>query len=145
MIAFEKLFAPMLHDIENIRKNEQLVESKENFVKESWEVVVKANKEVTKMLEMIEEKKAELILKQQRAAEIRLQIAALHEELESIAEQEGEIIDKIINPTQEQVDQTESNVVAIGEEISSVKTKIKRFKAQAEDFESQVVYFNSEL
>ena len=51
------------------------------------------------MLAIIEEKKADLIPKQQRAAKIRLQIATLHKELESIVEQEGEIIDKIINPT----------------------------------------------
>ena len=44
MTAFEKLLIPMLHNIENIRKNEQLVESKENFVKESWAGVVQANK-----------------------------------------------------------------------------------------------------
>lgn len=74
MAAFEKLLVPMLRHFDNVRENEHQIVTTEAFVKEKWELVMKADEEVTKMLGMIEEKKKELASKQTRVAEIRLQI-----------------------------------------------------------------------
>lgn len=75
-------------------------------MKEKWELVTKADEEVTKLLGMIEEKKKELAPKQTRVAEIRVQIddlrrqiAAPDSELGSITEEESCIVDKVVKPT----------------------------------------------
>lgn len=48
MTIFGQFFVPMLQNIDNMRENEQLVETKETSLKESWDVVIKSNKEITR-------------------------------------------------------------------------------------------------
>ena len=65
--------------------------------------------------------------------------------METLAVEEKETIDKVINPTQEKVDKFVLDVVAKGEEMSSIEDKIKQLKIQAESFESQAYHLNAQL
>lgn len=64
MTMFEKVLVPMLHNINNLRKIEQVVDAKETFVKESWDLVRKADNEITNWKAVIDEVKAHITLKQ---------------------------------------------------------------------------------
>jgi chromosome segregation ATPase len=152
MATFEKLLVPMLRHIDNVRENEHQIITTEAFVKEKWDLVMKADEEVTKMLKMIEEKNKELASKQTRAAEIRLQIdnlqrqiAALDNELGSITEEESRIVDKVVKPAQDTVEQTTTDALAVAEELSNVEKKLEQLRVQAENFEPQSLYYNLEL
>ncbi|XP_050915350.1 histone promoter control protein 2-like [Lathyrus oleraceus] len=152
MATFEKLLVPMLRHIDNVRENEHHIETTEAFVKEKWELVMKADEEVTKLLGMIEEKKKELAPKQTRFAEIRLQIddlqrqiAALDSELGSITEEESRIVDKVVKPAQDTVEQTTTNALVIAEELSKVEKKLEQLRVQADNFEPQSLHYNLEL
>ena len=113
---------------------------------------MKADEEVTKMLWMIEEKKKELASKQTRAVEIRLQIddlrrqiAALDSELGSITEEESRIVNKVVKQTQDTVEQTTTNALAVAEELSRVEKKLEQLRVQADNFEPQSLHYNLEL
>ena len=115
-------------------------------------MVMKADEEVTKMLGMIEEKKKELSSKQIRAAERRLQIndlrrqiAALDSELGSITEEESRIVDKVVKPAQDTVEQTTTDALAVDEELSKVEKKLEQLRVQADNFEPQSLHYNLEL
>lgn len=152
MATFEKLLVPMLHHIDTIRENEYQIETTKAFVKEKWELVTRADEEVTKLLGMIEEKTKELVPKQTRAAEIRLQIdslrrqiAALDSELGSIIEEESRIVDKVVKPAQDIVEQTTTDALAVAEELSKVENKLEQLRVQADNFEPQSLHYNLEL
>jgi chromosome segregation ATPase len=152
MATFEKLLVPMLRHLDNVRENEHQIITTEAFVKEKWDLVMKADEEVTKMLGTIEEKKKELASKQTRASEIRLQIddlqrqiAALDSELESITEEESRIVDKVIKQAQDTVEQTTNYALAVAEELSNVEKKLEQLKVQADNLEPKSLHYNLEL
>lgn len=152
MAALEKLLVPMLRHLNDIRENEHQIVTTEAFVKEKWELVVKADGEVTRMLGTIEEKKKELAFKQTRVAEIcqqiddlRCQIAALDSEFESITEEESCIVDKVIKPAQDTMEQTTNDALVVAEELSIVEKKLDQLKVQADDLEPKSLHYNLEL
>lgn len=113
---------------------------------------MKVDEEVTKMLGMIEDNKKELASKQTRAVEIRLQIddlrrqiTALDSELGSITEEESRIIDKVVKPAQDTVEQTTTDALVVAEELSNVENKLEQLRVQVDNFQPKSLHYNLEL
>lgn len=63
----------------------------------------------------------------------------------SITEEESHIIDKVVKPTQDTVQQTTTDALAVAEELSNVEKKLEQLRVQADNFEPQSLHYNLEL
>jgi chromosome segregation ATPase len=152
MVALEQLLVPMLCHIDNVRNTERQITDTEASVKEKWDLVMRADAEVTSMLRVIEEQKIELTSKQTRAAEIRQQIDALRRqistldgELESITQEESRFVDEVLKPSQATVEQTTSDALEVADELMTVEETLEKLKAHADTLEPMSLHYNFEL
>lgn len=58
LTTFEQVLVPLLQNIDNLKKHKQLVDAKEAFVNESWDLVKKADKQITRGQAEVDEAKA---------------------------------------------------------------------------------------
>lgn len=142
--TFEGILVPLVQHVNKVREVEQLVESKEIFMKEHLEVIVQATGEILDALATIEKNKQELEGYDKRAAEIHAQISALNQELEVISTRKAEIT-SIFAPAQSQADQMAANAIAVSEAILIAESELEALKLHAETFTKEAIQLKCDL
>ncbi|XP_058756091.1 uncharacterized protein LOC131629320 [Vicia villosa] len=150
MEAFKKLL-PLLENIENVRKNENLIETKQIVIKMNVDTMIKAKRVIEEMKTQLGQKRREQLYKTERCVAIRRRLEEMSKEMSDlkvefdlITKQEEEFA-KEISPTQAHMLRMIVDVIAVSQATTQIKKEIKALKDESDTLENWATDLQLEL